>query len=108
MMNAQINSLGELKKKDKKSICLIHQGLQEYILPKVRAIDHAKKAWDILEITYQGTYNVKNAKLHTLRKSFDSLQMKDFDSMDHFMTHFTSIVNRLCTFGDDIQEKKRH
>jgi hypothetical protein len=32
--------------------------------------------------------------------------MKDSDSVDHFMTHVTSIVNQLCMHGEDIQEKK--
>jgi hypothetical protein len=106
MTNAQRNVLGELRKKDNKSLWLIQQGLEEYIFPKVAATDHAKHAWDILEITYQGTNKVKNAKLQTLRKSFETLQMKDSDSVDHFMTHITSIVNQLCTHGEDIQENK--
>jgi hypothetical protein len=106
MTNAQRNSLGELRKKDSKSLWLIQQGLEEYIFPKVAATDHAKHAWDTLEIAYQGTDKVKNAKLQTLRKSFETLQMKDSDSVDHFMTHVTSIVNQLRTHGEDIQEKK--
>jgi len=32
--------------------------------------------------------------------------MKDLDSVDHFMTHVTIIVNQLHTNGEDIQEKK--
>jgi hypothetical protein len=60
---------GELRKKDNKSLWLIQQGLEEYIFPKVAATDHAKHAWDTLEIAYQGTDKVKNAKLQTLRKS---------------------------------------
>jgi hypothetical protein len=80
-----------------KSLWLIQQGLEEYIFPKVAAADHAKHAWDTLEIAYQGTDKVKNAKLQTLRKSFETLQMKDSDFVDHFMTHVTSIVNQLCT-----------
>jgi ribosome assembly protein YihI (activator of Der GTPase) len=49
---------------------------------------------------------VKNAKLQTLRKSFETLQMKDSDFVDHFMTHVTRIMNQLCTHGEDIQEQK--
>ena len=32
--------------------------------------------------------------------------MKDYDSMDHFVTHITSIMNHLHTHGEDIQEYK--
>jgi hypothetical protein len=96
MTNTQRNVLGELRKKDNKALWLIQQGLEEYIFPKVAATNHAKKAWDILEIAYQGTNKVKNAKLQTLRKSFETLQMKDSNYVDHFMTHIMSIMNQLC------------
>jgi hypothetical protein len=32
--------------------------------------------------------------------------MRDFDYVDHFMTHITSIVNHFCRHGEDIQEHK--
>jgi hypothetical protein len=32
--------------------------------------------------------------------------MKDYDSMDHFVTHIRSIMNHLHTHGEDIQEYK--
>jgi hypothetical protein len=66
----QRNVLGELRKKDNKALRLIQEGLEEYIFPKVATEDHAKYAWNILKITNQGIDKVKNAKLHTLRKSF--------------------------------------
>jgi hypothetical protein len=106
MTNAWRNSLEELKKKDRKSLWLIQHGLEEYIFPKVATTDHAKQAWDTLEIAYQGTDKVKNVKLQTPRKSFETLQMKNSDFVDHFMTHFMSIMNQLCTHGEENQEKK--
>jgi hypothetical protein len=63
MTNAQTNALRELRNNDSQALWLIQQGLEEYSFPKVAIADHAKQAWDTLEIAYQGTDKVKNAKL---------------------------------------------
>jgi len=45
--------------------------------PKVVATNYSKQACNTLDIAYQGIDKVKNAKFQTLRKSFETLQIKD-------------------------------
>ena len=47
------------------------------MFPNIGIVDHAKKSLDILEVTYQGNDRVKTTKLETLRKSFQTLSMKE-------------------------------
>ena len=69
------------------------QGIKESIYPKIEATKNAKETWDILDTTYQGTSKVGNVKLQTLGKNFETLFIKDTDSMDQFMTQVKRIGN---------------
>jgi hypothetical protein len=69
--------------------------LDDYIVGRIKAAITTKKAWDILETTYQGTSKVKNSKLQTLRREFENFQMKDFDSINKFTYHVTDPVNQI-------------
>lgn len=86
MTNAKRQVVAENRRRDSLALYYIQQGLEDSILPNIGATDHPKKAWDILEIVYQRSDKVKMEKLQTLRKCFETLLMKDFDSMDHFLT----------------------
>lgn len=41
----------------------IMKAIEEYIYPKIEIAKNVKEAWQILEISYQGTTNVRNVKL---------------------------------------------
>ena len=63
MTNVQRREVNENKSKNDKALWDIKQATKEQIYQKIEATKSAKKAWDILETTYQGATKVKNAKL---------------------------------------------
>jgi ubiquinone/menaquinone biosynthesis C-methylase UbiE len=79
--------LKDQRKKDGKMMFYIHQSMHESILPRVASTKKAKEAWDILQTSYQGMDKVKTSKLQILRRYFETLSMKDTDSVDSFYTH---------------------
>ncbi|GAV68389.1 hypothetical protein CFOL_v3_11892 [Cephalotus follicularis] len=51
---AQINTHREIKKKDKKALYFIHQGVNDEVFEKVVGATSSKQAWDILMTSFKG------------------------------------------------------
>jgi hypothetical protein len=78
--------LKDQRNNDGKTMFYIHQFMHEGILPRVASTNQAKEAWDILQTSYHGMGKVKTSKLLILRKYFETLSMKDTNSVDSFYT----------------------
>ena len=89
----------EQRKKDGKDLFYIHQAMHESILSRVGPKTNAKQAWDTLETTYQGLDKVRTSKLQILRRYFESLSMKDSESVDSFHTRVVGLINQLKSHG---------
>ena len=76
----------------------------ESILPRVAATINTKKAWDMLETAYQGLEKLNTSKLQILRRYFESLSMKDTQSMELFYTRFIGMKNQPKSHGENIEE----
>ena len=84
----------------------IHQAMHESILPRVAATIIAKQAWDTLETSYQGLDKVKTSKLQILRRDFESLSMKDIESVDSLYTRVVGLINQLKSNGENIEYQR--
>jgi uncharacterized protein (UPF0371 family) len=49
---------------------------------------------------------VKTSKLQILRRYFETLSMKDTDSVDSFYTHVIGLINQIKSHGETIEDKK--
>jgi hypothetical protein len=98
--------LKDQRKKDGKAFFYIHQAMHESILPRVASTKKAKEAWDILQTTYQGMDKVKTAKLQILRRDFETMSMKDSDTVDSFYTHVIGLINQIKSHGETIDDRK--
>jgi hypothetical protein len=45
---------------------------------------------------------VKTSKLQILRRDFETLSMKDIDSVDSFYTHVVGLINQIKSHGKTI------
>ena len=82
LIQVEKDVLKDQRKKDGKALFYIHQAMHESILPRFSSEKKAKEVWDILQTSYQGMDKVKSSKLQILRRYFETLSMKDADSVD--------------------------
>ena len=55
----------------------------------------AKEIWRILEITHEGTNQVKDSKVRILENDYEMFKMKPHESIVEMFTRFTNVVNSL-------------
>ena len=104
LTQAKKDVLREQRKKDGKDLFYIHQAMHESILPRIAAKPNAKEAWDTLETSYQGLDKVKTSKRQILRRDFESLSMKETESVDSFYTKTVGLINKLKSHGETIAD----
>jgi len=59
----------------------------------------AKEMWDILEVTHEGTNDVKRARKHTLIQEYEMIRMLKGESIAEVQKRFTHIINHLMSLG---------
>ena len=90
LSHAQNDSLRDSRKRDKKALYLIYQGLDEDAFERISKVKLAKEAWEKLQTSYKGAdpvkevlkkhqtfFNLQSFKLQTLRAEFEALHMKE-------------------------------
>ncbi|VFQ73285.1 unnamed protein product [Cuscuta campestris] len=55
----------------------------------------AKEMWDKLEVTYEGTDQVREAKIHFFTQEYEMFKMKEHEKIDDMFDRFSKIVNDL-------------
>ena len=73
---------------------------------KISSTKTAKKAWTILQTTYEGTKAVKDSNLQRLTTSFEEIKMEEDESVDEFYAKLKDIVNSVLNLGETIPEPK--
>ena len=63
-----------------------------------------KEIWRILEITHEGTNQVKDSKVRILENDYEMFKMKPHESIVEMFTRFTDIVNGLEGLGKMISK----
>ena len=65
----------------------------------------AKEIWKILEVTHEGTADVRRARKHSLVSEYEAFRMKNKETISELQTRFNHIVIHLLglrkTFEDD-------
>ncbi|VFQ84462.1 unnamed protein product [Cuscuta campestris] len=62
---------------------------------KISCCSFAKEMWDKLEVTYEGTDQVREAKIDFLTQEYEMFRMKEHEKIDDMFDHFSKIVNDL-------------
>ncbi|KAK9034020.1 hypothetical protein V6N11_050199 [Hibiscus sabdariffa] len=79
-------------------------GPDEYA--KISSCSSAKEIWDKLEVTHEGTSEVKETKIGLLNLSYENFKMELDEDIKKMFDRFSVIVNGLKGYGEIIPEDK--
>ena len=65
----------------------------------------AKEMWEALEVTHEGTNEVKRSRINTLTREFELFMMHQGESIIEMQKCFTHIVNQLGALGKSFQNE---
>ncbi|GAV60785.1 UBN2 domain-containing protein, partial [Cephalotus follicularis] len=66
---------------------------------RISSCDSAKEMWNLLEVTYEGTNQVKESKISMLVHEYELFMMHNDECISDMFTHFTTITNSLKKLG---------
>ncbi|KAK6119274.1 hypothetical protein DH2020_046983 [Rehmannia glutinosa] len=97
LSSTEKDSLKDSRKKDKKALFLIYQALDDDGFEKISSATSAK----------QGEEKVKKVRLQTLRREFDSLQMKEGELVSDYFSRVLTVSNQLKRNAHEEKKKKK-
>ena len=62
--------------------------------------------WDTLEVTHEGTNDVKRARKHTLIQKYEMFRMLKGESIAEVQKRFTHIINHLTSLGKTFDKEE--
>ncbi|KAI3498732.1 hypothetical protein L1887_09191 [Cichorium endivia] len=92
------------EKKSKKARAFIFQALPDDVILQVAQKKTAKEVWDSLKTRYLGADRVQKARLQTLKSEFDSLRMKEGESVDEFAGKLSGISTSYISLGSKLDD----
>ncbi|KAI3507208.1 hypothetical protein L1887_22073 [Cichorium endivia] len=95
----------ENQKKDAKALFFIQQAIDEAIFPRIAAAVTSKEAWTILKTEYQGSAKVITVKLQTLRRQFETMNMKANETVQEYLAKASSTVTQMRAYGDKVSDE---
>nr|KYP43238.1 hypothetical protein KK1_035330 [Cajanus cajan] len=73
---------------------------------KISQCKSAKEMWDTLQVTHEGTSDVKRSRKHTLTREYELLKMNHGESISDFQKRFTHLINHLVDLGRECEEEE--
>ena len=66
----------------------------------------AKEMWDVLEVTHEGTDDVKRSRKHPLIQEYELFIMQPEETVVDVHNRFTHIVNHLTRLGKEFDKEE--
>ena len=82
-----------------KAMNMLYCALDSNEFNRVSACETAKEIWDKLEVTHEGTSQVKESKIDLLVHKYELFKMLPNESITAMFTRFTDIINGLKSLG---------
>ena len=89
-----------------KAINLLYCAVNADDYRKISCCTTAKQMWDKLEITYEGTDQVREAKIDFLTHAYELFHMKEGERVDDMFERFSKIVNDLHALKKTFTDKE--
>nr|KYP33108.1 hypothetical protein KK1_046074 [Cajanus cajan] len=66
----------------------------------------ANEMWDTLQVTHEGTSDVKRSRKHTLVREYELLRMNNGESISDFQKRFTHLINHVVDLGRKFEKEE--
>ncbi|GJV60666.1 zinc finger, CCHC-type containing protein [Tanacetum coccineum] len=91
-------------KKDKATIAFLYQALTEDVILQVAGCETAKELWESLKRRHVGEEKVQQARLQSLMIGFQTLEMKEDDTVDAFTAKQNGYATKAKELGKTLDE----
>ena len=82
-----------------KAIDVLYYALSVNEFNRISSCATAKEIWDRLEVTHEGTIQVKETKINMLVHKYELFRMESNETIIDMFTRFTDIINNLKNLG---------
>jgi len=72
---------------------------------RVSQCNSAKEMWDILEVTHEGTNDVKRARKHALIQEYELFKMQKGETICDVQKRFSHILNHFMSLGKNFEKR---
>ncbi|GJX99878.1 hypothetical protein Tco_0356897 [Tanacetum coccineum] len=93
-------------KTDTMAIAYLFQALPEQLTLQVAHHTNVAYIWKDLLARFVDIDKVKEARLQTLESKFETLKMKDSESLDEFTRMISQLVSQASNLGSTIEKKR--
>ena len=90
-----------------KVVYILHCAIDRSELSRVWQCKSPKEIWRLLEITHEGTNQVKESRINILVHDYELFSMKDFEYIVEMFSRFMMIVNELEALGKTYTEVEK-
>jgi hypothetical protein len=97
---------GKLAQENSKALNALFNGVDKNIFRLINKCTIAKDAWEILNISHEGTSKDKMSRLQILTTKFENLRMKDEERIHDFHMNIIEIANVSSALGENMSETK--
>ncbi|XP_022888471.1 uncharacterized protein LOC111404000 [Olea europaea var. sylvestris] len=104
LRDVQKTELEARKPKDLKVKIYLFQAIDRRTLETILCKETSKDIWDSMKKKYQGSARVKRAQLQALRRDFETLQMKDGESITSYCARTMEISNKMRFHGKKMED----
>ena len=91
---------------DAKALNIIHSALNSDEFFRISACTTAKEAWELIQVTHEGTTEVRRARKNTLIQEYETFRMTQGETIMEMQKRFTHIVNHLKGLGKIFVEEE--
>ena len=78
---------------------ILYCGLNRTEYNRISSCTTSTEIWMRLEVTHEGTDEVKQTRIRTLTRIYENFKMLPDEDIDSFFTRFADIINPLMSLG---------
>lgn len=84
---------------------IIQQAVHDIVFSRIATSTTSKQAWSILQKEFQGDSKVVVVRLQSLRREFETLIMKNGDSIYGFLSRALTIISQMRSYVEKITDQ---